>query len=264
MQLQPGSIVRCRNRDWVLIPSEQPEVHLLRPLTGATDDVVAIHGRLAEIVKYSLSGESVSSATRRGSDHPESRRIPPAGSAGRSAVPPGVGGPIAAGAGRPGALLPAASLGQARPGADPPPRHQVVLPLRLPVELPQRPSVLHQRLHRLLAQMRILLREQLLVRTPVVQEGLRADDRPRHGRPGAVRRAAGSGPPFQQHGPLPGPRVPQWPHAVCPRADSGAPPLVAPPCRRRMASYCRRDAGGGQGASRGTDGCRFPEDNPAS
>jgi hypothetical protein len=44
--MNPGSIVRCRNRDWVLLPSDHEEVYLLRPLTGATDEIVAVHKRL--------------------------------------------------------------------------------------------------------------------------------------------------------------------------------------------------------------------------
>ena len=39
---------------------------------------------------------------------------------------------------------------------------QVVLPVRLPVELPKWPSVLHQCVHRLRAQVRVLLRDRLL------------------------------------------------------------------------------------------------------
>ena len=62
MQLQPGSIVSCRNREWVLLPSDQLDTCLLRPLTGATDNVVAINSRLAEVIRYSLAGESVRSA----------------------------------------------------------------------------------------------------------------------------------------------------------------------------------------------------------
>lgn len=61
--MNPGTIVRCRNRDWVLLPSEQHEVHLLRPLTGATDEVVAIHKQLANIIGASLPEERVRSAT---------------------------------------------------------------------------------------------------------------------------------------------------------------------------------------------------------
>jgi hypothetical protein len=59
----PGSIVRCRNRDWVLMPSESDAVHLLRPLTGAMDDVVAINRRIADLVGYSLPEERVRPAT---------------------------------------------------------------------------------------------------------------------------------------------------------------------------------------------------------
>jgi hypothetical protein len=39
--MNPVSIVRCRNRDWVLLPGESPDEHLFRPLTGATDEIVA-------------------------------------------------------------------------------------------------------------------------------------------------------------------------------------------------------------------------------
>jgi len=63
MPIQPGSIVRCRNRDWVLLPGEQPHVLALRPLTGATDNVVAVHSRLAELVSFRLADEGVKSAT---------------------------------------------------------------------------------------------------------------------------------------------------------------------------------------------------------
>ncbi len=61
--MNPGTIVRCRNRDWVLLPSEEHDVHLLRPLAGATDEVVAIHKQLANIIGASLPEERVRSAT---------------------------------------------------------------------------------------------------------------------------------------------------------------------------------------------------------
>lgn len=60
--MNPGSIVRCRNRDWVLLPSDQPQVLTLRPLTGATDEVVVVHRRLTELVGLDLPGEAVRSA----------------------------------------------------------------------------------------------------------------------------------------------------------------------------------------------------------
>jgi hypothetical protein len=59
----PGSIVCCRNRDWVLLPSNSPDVHLLRPLTGATDDIVALHRQLTDLIGYDLPEERIRSAT---------------------------------------------------------------------------------------------------------------------------------------------------------------------------------------------------------
>ncbi|MGC8724816.1 MAG: helicase-related protein [Acidobacteriota bacterium] len=61
--MNPGSIVRSRNREWVLLPSPDENVYLLRPLTGATDDVVAIHKGLTDLAGYDLPEERVRSAT---------------------------------------------------------------------------------------------------------------------------------------------------------------------------------------------------------
>lgn len=61
--MNPGSIVHCRNRDWVLLPSDQPGVQLLRPLTGATDDIVAIHEELSKLIAYSIPEERIRPAT---------------------------------------------------------------------------------------------------------------------------------------------------------------------------------------------------------
>jgi superfamily II DNA or RNA helicase len=61
--MQPGAIVQCRNREWVLLPSDNDEVFLLRPLTGASDEVVAVHKRLTDLIGYSFPEERVRSAT---------------------------------------------------------------------------------------------------------------------------------------------------------------------------------------------------------
>lgn len=45
------------------MPSDQPELMLLRPLTGATDEVIAVHKRLADLIGGSLPEERVRSAT---------------------------------------------------------------------------------------------------------------------------------------------------------------------------------------------------------
>jgi superfamily II DNA or RNA helicase len=39
----PGSLVRCRNREWVVLPSADPDLLLLRPLGGAESAVTGIH-----------------------------------------------------------------------------------------------------------------------------------------------------------------------------------------------------------------------------
>ncbi|OUC05620.1 helicase, partial [Litorilinea aerophila] len=61
--MNPGSIAKVRDRFWVLLPSDDPEVILLRPLTGATDETVALHRRLSELLGYSLPTERLQPAT---------------------------------------------------------------------------------------------------------------------------------------------------------------------------------------------------------
>jgi hypothetical protein len=60
--MSPGSIVTCRNREWVLLPSDQESLLFLRPLTGATDEVVAVHKGLTDLLGYSFPEERVRSA----------------------------------------------------------------------------------------------------------------------------------------------------------------------------------------------------------
>ncbi len=61
--MNPGSIVQLRNRYWVLLPHEDPDLHLLRPLTGLTDEAVALHKGLTDLIGYSLPAERVRPAT---------------------------------------------------------------------------------------------------------------------------------------------------------------------------------------------------------
>jgi Superfamily II DNA and RNA helicases len=56
--MQPGAIVRFRNRDWVLIAAED-EVLRLRPLTGTSDEALAVHRRLCDLLGYTLPTERV-------------------------------------------------------------------------------------------------------------------------------------------------------------------------------------------------------------
>lgn len=57
--MQPGSIVRCRNRDWVVLPSDDQQLAILRPLTGTDDDAIAILKPLATLIAYSIPSERI-------------------------------------------------------------------------------------------------------------------------------------------------------------------------------------------------------------
>jgi len=58
MDMELGSIVKCRNRNWVLLPSES-DIYLLRPLTGGSDEVIKIKKGLSNIIGYDLPTERV-------------------------------------------------------------------------------------------------------------------------------------------------------------------------------------------------------------
>lgn len=57
--MNAGSIVRCRNRDWVLLPSDRSDLFLLRPLAASSDEVVAVHRQLADLIGAELPEEKV-------------------------------------------------------------------------------------------------------------------------------------------------------------------------------------------------------------
>ncbi|HWP03303.1 MAG TPA: helicase-related protein [Gemmatimonadaceae bacterium] len=61
--MKPGTIVRCRNREWVLLPPDTDDVWVLRPLTGTDDDVVKVHEGLTNLVGYDLPFERVTPAS---------------------------------------------------------------------------------------------------------------------------------------------------------------------------------------------------------
>ncbi len=60
--MQPGAVVTYREREWIVLPAPDDEVLLLRPLTGTSDDAVAVHRRLSELIAYSLEWERVAPA----------------------------------------------------------------------------------------------------------------------------------------------------------------------------------------------------------
>lgn len=61
--MNPGSIVRCRDREWVVLPADTDDVLVLRPLTGTTDDVVKVHRQVMTLIGYDLPSERVTPAS---------------------------------------------------------------------------------------------------------------------------------------------------------------------------------------------------------
>ena len=61
--MRPGTIVRARDRLWVLLPSDDPDYYVLRPLAGLTDDAVALYKPLTDLLAYTLPEERLSEAT---------------------------------------------------------------------------------------------------------------------------------------------------------------------------------------------------------
>lgn len=57
MSLQPGSLVSFRERDWVVLPSPDPQVVLLRPIGGSGRELCGVLRPLADTVAYSLPHE---------------------------------------------------------------------------------------------------------------------------------------------------------------------------------------------------------------
>ncbi|HOT90113.1 MAG TPA: helicase-related protein [Anaerolineae bacterium] len=58
-----GSIVQVRNRYWVLLPHQDPDLYLLRPLTGSEDETLTLHKRLTDLLGYTLPQERPCPAT---------------------------------------------------------------------------------------------------------------------------------------------------------------------------------------------------------
>lgn len=55
--MQAGSTVRFRERYWVLLPHEDPQLYVLRPFTSASEETITIHKRLTDLPGYTLPEE---------------------------------------------------------------------------------------------------------------------------------------------------------------------------------------------------------------
>lgn len=63
MSAQPGTLVRYRQRDWVVLPSEDPNLIMLRPIGGGVNEVCGVVRSLAERIAASLPYERITATT---------------------------------------------------------------------------------------------------------------------------------------------------------------------------------------------------------
>ncbi|MBC7292983.1 MAG: helicase, partial [Thermoleophilia bacterium] len=60
--MQPGSLVRYREREWVVLPSPNPPLLLLRPIGGSSREICGVIAPLAELAAYTLPYERIKPA----------------------------------------------------------------------------------------------------------------------------------------------------------------------------------------------------------
>jgi len=60
--MKPGSLVQYREREWVVLPSTDPEITMLRPIGGSVREVCGVYKPLSDMA-YSLPFERVTDAT---------------------------------------------------------------------------------------------------------------------------------------------------------------------------------------------------------
>lgn len=63
MNVQPGALVRYREREWVVLPSDDQQVVLLRPIGGSSREVCGVIKGVADLMAYSLPYERIQAAT---------------------------------------------------------------------------------------------------------------------------------------------------------------------------------------------------------
>ena len=60
--MTPGSLVSYREREWVVLPSDDPELVLLRPIGGSAREVCGVNKPLADLMASSLPFERITDA----------------------------------------------------------------------------------------------------------------------------------------------------------------------------------------------------------
>lgn len=59
---QPGSLIRYREREWVVLPSDDPNLVLLRPIGGSAREVCGVVKPLADLIAYEAPHERIETA----------------------------------------------------------------------------------------------------------------------------------------------------------------------------------------------------------
>ncbi len=62
MSATPGSLVRFREREWIVLPSRDPDVVLLRPIGGSGREICGVIAPVADLMGYTLPHERVTEA----------------------------------------------------------------------------------------------------------------------------------------------------------------------------------------------------------
>ncbi len=57
--MKPGSLVRYRERDWVVLPSDDPDLLSLRPIGGSAREVCGVYKPLVDLLAYTLPYERI-------------------------------------------------------------------------------------------------------------------------------------------------------------------------------------------------------------
>jgi hypothetical protein len=63
MSFRPGTLVSYRQRDWVVLPSENPDITLLRPIGGGMREICGVLQPLADLAAASLPYERIKATT---------------------------------------------------------------------------------------------------------------------------------------------------------------------------------------------------------
>ena len=62
MSITPGSLVKYREREWVVLPSEEPEIIKLRPIGGSARETCGVLKSLSDLMGYTMPFERIKSA----------------------------------------------------------------------------------------------------------------------------------------------------------------------------------------------------------